>query len=277
MSSDVQSLSAATACDTLRELWSGGSPGYLSEEPLLRGAQFDLLRVLKDVTASIGDPADLEMSLDQITRGAREVIPGVDHASVSVMSSDGAIVTLAPTDPRSVQGDLLQYECGEGPCVEAVRTRADVATDDIAQDARWPRYGPQAAALGIKAQLALTLSKGDLTLGALNLYSDTSGPLRESHDLAELFAAQAALALDFSRTVTTLGEAVATRREIGMAMGLVMERYGLDAERAFAFLVRVSQTTNTKLRIVAAEFVKTSAVGARSSRSDSPVAHGLGS
>jgi AmiR/NasT family two-component response regulator len=34
-----------------------------------------------------------------------------------------------------------------------------------------------------------------------------------------------------------------------------MERYQIDEERAFAFLVRISQDTNVKLRDVAAEFV----------------------
>lgn len=243
----------------------------------MTGATSDLFRVLRDVTASIGDPAELEMTLDQITRGARAMIPGVDHASVSVMTSGGEITTLAPTDPRSAQGDQLQYECGEGPCVEAARTRADVSTDDIGSDARWPRYGPQAAELGIKAQLAMTLTKGDLKLGALNLYSEAPGPLQEASELAELFAAQAALAVGLSRTVSTLGEAVTTRRDIGVAIGLLMERYGLDSERAFAFLVRLSQTANIKLRTVAAELVKTSSTGSESDPSDASVGHGVGS
>jgi AmiR/NasT family two-component response regulator len=48
---------------------------------------------------------------------------------------------------------------------------------------------------------------------------------------------------------------VKTRQAVGRAVGIVMERYGLNEQRAFAFLARVSQTRNVKLRQVAAEMV----------------------
>lgn len=44
-----------------------------------------------------------------------------------------------------------------------------------------------------------------------------------------------------------------------MAVGMTMERYGLDEERAFSFLVRVSQTSNTKMRLVAKEIISQAA------------------
>jgi AmiR/NasT family two-component response regulator len=40
-----------------------------------------------------------------------------------------------------------------------------------------------------------------------------------------------------------------------MAIGIVMERYGVEEDRAFAFLVRVSQDSNVKLREVAADII----------------------
>jgi len=47
-----------------------------------------------------------------------------------------------------------------------------------------------------------------------------------------------------------------SRKAIGQAIGIVQERYGMDEERAFQFLVRVSQTGNIKLREVADELVR---------------------
>ena len=44
---------------------------------------------------------------------------------------------------------------------------------------------------------------------------------------------------------------------IAQACGLVMERYNIDAVRAFALLTRVSSTQNIKMRDVAAELVFT--------------------
>jgi AmiR/NasT family two-component response regulator len=42
---------------------------------------------------------------------------------------------------------------------------------------------------------------------------------------------------------------------IGQAIGILMERYQMNDDRAFAFLVRASSQTNTKLRDVAKEVV----------------------
>jgi AmiR/NasT family two-component response regulator len=44
--------------------------------------------------------------------------------------------------------------------------------------------------------------------------------------------------------------------EVGQAIGIVMERYGIDGERAFQFLVRASSTSNIKLRVIAEELVQ---------------------
>jgi GAF domain-containing protein len=117
----------------------------------------------------------------------------------------------------------------------------------------------------VVSQLALRLYNNDVTLGALNLYSDGEGPFdAASREMADLFAAAAATALGLSRAVTTLNEAVATRTSIGTAIGIVMERYDLDQEAAFAFMVRVSQTGNIKLRLVAEQIVGEASLKARS-------------
>lgn len=52
-----------------------------------------------------------------------------------------------------------------------------------------------------------------------------------------------------------LRHAVHARQRIGEAVGILMERYGLDHEAAFSYLVRESNQSNTKLRDVAAGIV----------------------
>jgi hypothetical protein len=49
--------------------------------------------------------------------------------------------------------------------------------------------------------------------------------------------------------------ALNTRLQIGQAEGLLMARYGVDADAAFRMLVRLSQDTHLKLREVAARIV----------------------
>ena len=49
--------------------------------------------------------------------------------------------------------------------------------------------------------------------------------------------------------------ALQTRMVIGQAAGILMQRDGLSAERAFALLVETSQQTNLKLRDIAQRLV----------------------
>ena len=64
--------------------------------------------------------------------------------------------------------------------------------------------------------------------------------------------------------VTTLNDALQTRLHIGQAQGLLMARYALNPDQAFALLVRISQSENVKLRDVAAQIVAEATRGAES-------------
>ena len=50
---------------------------------------------------------------------------------------------------------------------------------------------------------------------------------------------------------TGMTTALDTRKLIGQAQGILMERFGIDGDRAFGFLVRQSQQRNVKLRLLA--------------------------
>jgi len=128
-------------------------------------------------------------------------------------------------------------------------------SSDVGADPRWPRYAVAAQALGIRAQAGLRLFQRGKAHGGLNLYALRSGAFDDHRQLVEMFKSQASLALGFASELTDLQRAMETRTTIGQALGIVMERYGLNEQRAFAFLVRMSQTTNTKLRDIAASVV----------------------
>ena len=63
------------------------------------------------------------------------------------------------------------------------------------------------------------------------------------------------MAIADASEITGLTEAVHARTVIGQAVGIVMQRYRLPDDRAFAFLARLSQARNVKLRRVAQEMV----------------------
>ncbi len=79
-----------------------------------------------------------------------------------------------------------------------------------------------------------------------------------SAETARLFATHAAIILGHAQQEDQLNEALRNRKTIGQAIGILMERYRIDADRAFQFLIRASSTSNVKLRDVAEEVVTSS-------------------
>lgn len=218
----------------------------------------NLVDVMAQVAESLRFPADTQDALEAITLGAVEAVPGIEHASISITGTDGQIQTLAPTDVLAVHADELQYELGEGPCLSAVLDDPVVQVDDIRNDLRWPAYGPRVAKqLGIGSQLAFQFRAEPHARGGLNLYSGRPYAITaETRQIGALFANLAAVAMGWTRQTRSLTEALETRTMIGQAIGVLMERYRLDTDRAFAFMVRTSQTGNIKLRDVAAGIVE---------------------
>jgi hypothetical protein len=130
-----------------------------------------------------------------------------------------------------------------------------VLVDDLAAAVEFPRYAPRVVDLGVGAQAAIQLVDGSQRAG-LNLYARTAGSFdRATVQFAELFATQAGALLGYAEQVEQLSEALHTRTDIGTAVGILMERYGLDRHQAFAFLSRNSQTRNIKVRVLALQVI----------------------
>jgi GAF domain-containing protein len=203
-----------------------------------------------------------EETLDTIARTAKEVLPGFDHVGVAIASRSGEVETKAGTDPLVWELDRLQYSLDEGPCLSALREDTVVVVPDARHEQRWPRYLPAAIRAGLRSQMAVRLSLDrEGALGGLNLYSTIrDGIDAETAELAASFATHAAIALSRAREIANLNDALASRKVIGQAIGIIMERYQLNEHRAFAFLVRASSHSNIKLRDIAQELVDESNV-----------------
>jgi transcriptional regulator with GAF, ATPase, and Fis domain len=223
-----------------------------------RGSSPDSIAVaLAAAARTIHATVSTEEALDAIARAARASVPGFDHVGVSISHRDGRLETLAGTDQLVWELDSIQYSLDEGPCVGAIRESPVVAAEDIRHDQRWPRYVPQAVDKGVKAQMGLRLYTHEGTLGGLNLYSTSRGKIDPDALLAaEIFATHAALALGHARKETQLNDALASRKTIGQAIGILTERYQINDERAFQFLVRASSASNLKLRDIAEELAQ---------------------
>ncbi len=214
----------------------------------------DLVETARRLAESL-QPGDLDQTLSAITQAAVELLPDVSSASITVRHRDGRLDTFAQTDDDLLAVDAAQYALQEGPCYEAASEDVHVLSPDLAHDDRFDRYAEVALQYGVRAQAGLRLFETGKSSGALNLYSQRLGSFEDFDALGALFTHQAAMAIGYAREVHNLNEAVATRTGIGQAVGIVMERYGLTDERAFAFLARLSQHRNVKLRLVAQEII----------------------
>lgn len=202
-------------------------------------------------TASSHEPTAQEAALGSLAASAARNIPGVDFVSITVREGDSQLYTAAATDSLAEKADALQYELREGPCYAAVTDERFVMVNDMAAAVEFPRYGPRVVDLGVRAQAAIQLVDGRRRAG-LNLYARTAGNFdRATVQFAELFATQAGALLGYAEQVEQLSDGLHTRTDIGTAVGIVMERYGIDRHQAFAFLARNSQNENVKLRILA--------------------------
>ena len=217
----------------------------------------DIAHAVAAAARSINHPQSLDETLQAIAYVARDSVPGFDHVGISTLHRNGKVETRAATGHLVYELDTIQYDLGEGPCVETLREAPMVSAPAIRHDQRWPRYVPEAVQAGLRSQLAVRLYvDGEGTLGGLNLYSTSSDEVSsEAESTAELFAVHAAIALDYARERDTLNQALESRKVIGQAIGIIMERYEMSEDRAFAFLVRASSHSNLKLRDIAQELV----------------------
>ncbi|AIY16776.2 ANTAR domain-containing protein [Pimelobacter simplex] len=210
---------------------------------------------LTEAAQAINSHRSLDDTLDAIVRAAQQTVPGFEHVGISITHSNGTIETRAGTGQLVWEVDELQYKLAEGPCYDAIRHGGVTVMDDVDKEDRWPRYVDEVRRLGLHAQMGLQLYTDDGTLGGLNFYSWKPGVDPDAVQLAELFAAHAAIALGRARHEHQLNESVASRQAIGTAVGIIMERYRIPEDRAFQFLVRASSTSNIKLRAIAQEIV----------------------
>ncbi|GAA1154328.1 GAF and ANTAR domain-containing protein [Nocardioides aquiterrae] len=196
--------------------------------------------------------SDVGTTFDSVVTRAVEMVPGCTHATITLRKRRGTAETVAATDEMVERLDGVQYDFGEGPCLDAAFDRGNVVVDDTAAGTRWPRWSAEACVQGVGSLMAIRLHAGDETLGALNLFAETPGTFSgESGDVALIYAAHATEAMSKARLVAGLRAALESRHIIGIAQGVLAARYDISYERAFEVLHRYSNDHNLKLRDVA--------------------------
>ncbi|WP_059016923.1 ANTAR domain-containing protein [Mycobacterium sp. M26] len=218
----------------------------------------DLAVRMAELARATAPPSTVDDVLAGVTAAAVEMIPGTDTCGVLLIGKGGRYESLFGTSPLIYELDALQEQCGEGPCISAAVDELIVRTDDFSEERRWPKYSAAVTELGVRSGLSFKLYTSATTAGALNLFGLTPHAFNgESEAIGAVLAAHAASAILASRHGEQLEAALNTRDTIGQAKGVIMERFNVDAVRAFEMLRELSQSTNTRLIDIANRVIET--------------------
>jgi GAF domain-containing protein len=190
------------------------------------------------------------------------------YAGVALATPGGGAEVGAVTDPVVAALYTTQIEAGQGPMLTAMTSGTPVYIADVDREDRWPHWRAEVTAAKIRSVLHVPMKAGDKVIGVLSLY--TLHPDAFSADdeaVAHILARHASVAVATARQEANLAQAVDARKLVGQAMGILMERFDLDSNQAFAVLRRYSQDTNTKLRDVAQQLIDTRKLPTRRDRS----------
>jgi GAF domain-containing protein len=165
-------------------------------------------------------------------------------ASITVLGQAEHPSTICASDGVAAQVEELQFELGEGPHWEALRTGVPVSVADVATDscARWPVFGAAVASgTAARALFSIPLTLGAVTIGVVDLYRCDPGEL-DPGELAMARRLAGSAAAPALRTAvrsadkeekTALREVPEMRREVHQATGMLLAQLDTTATDAF--------------------------------------------
>jgi hypothetical protein len=184
---------------------------------------------------------------------------GVRTAGLVVGGRDGRVVVV-PEDGSLVPALwAIEQELGEGPTVDAFG-RGDTALVHTLVDVgdAWPRWVPEARALGVGAWLSVPSATDEVT-AVVSAYSTRPRRWQEAEaaaarvlaDLAAGWAAHAHELDQVRRTAAQLQDALDHRLVIEQAKGILAGELGCSLDQAFALLRQHARSNNAAVRSVA--------------------------
>lgn len=214
-----------------------------------------LAREFRDLSDFLHGGGAASTARQRLVDLATTSIAGCDWAGITVRPTKGIAHSLTPGQDVVKEIDEYQHSIGEGPCLDAARTRDPVLSRDLSQEDRWPRFCVYALA-ETPVRGALSFHLADVpSPTALNLYSASPMGLDdEAVTSASLFAIHASMMIahaESAHQAATLGAALTTSRQIGAAVGILMALHKITEDQAYDLLRTASNRLNRKLRDIA--------------------------
>ena len=169
-----------------------------------------LAEVLSEFARTMLTNFSIEGILDRLVERIVDVMP-VTGAGVTLMSPEGVPRYVAASDRAALGFERLQFDVGEGPCMDVYESGLPVCVPNLGNETRFPKFTRGALECGLVAVFAFPLRHDNGQVGALDLYRHTRGPLAT----ASLKSAQtlADVAAAYLLSATTRADLEASRKE----------------------------------------------------------------
>ncbi len=187
--------------------------------------------------ATLSAPTEHSTLLEQIVQAAMHVLGARAGSLYLVDETEEALVWEVALGERAAALVGQRIPLGQGVAGWVAATGQAIAVSDVQQDPRWAQDIGRAVGYTPKTMLAMPLLLGDRVIGVLQLLDKDGGRPFSATDMATLglFANQAAVAIDQSRSMRSLSHLVRA------ALAGLNDADGLS-ERAAAFAATVADS-----------------------------------
>jgi hypothetical protein len=193
-------------------------------------------------------------------------MPSLLSATAELAGSAGAVMALfdssqaealfLASDATARRVHDLEFNLGEGPSIDATKTRSTVTASGRQMCERWQIFGPEAAALDVHAIAATPLQAGPACLGTLTVLN----PVREVSDPAiDLLGEALAYSLIDAFQAGAEGLIPVDGDHwtgIYKAVGMISARHGCSPADALALIRARAFTTGSDVHEVAGRIIR---------------------
>jgi len=220
--------------------------------------------VFIELSDTLVDDFDVIEFLDRLAAHCSELL-GVSACGILLADHHGALNLVAASTEQARLVELTQLQNLQGPCFDAFSTGHPVQHPDLrTARGRWPRFTTAAVSAGYLSVQALPMRLRNTVLGAVNLFSETTGELdTDTITLGQALADAATIGIVHQRALARqevvteqLQTALNSRILIEQAKGFLSHSLDLGVDEAFALLRSYARANNRRLTEVADDVVQ---------------------
>ena len=215
----------------------------------------ELAGLLHELSVYLLAADDVPGALDRLAAFGRRAVPGVLRCSV-VLIGDGTPLSHASAGATGQAFDDLQYAVGEGPGLDASRTRSLITAQDLPADPRWPQLADCARECGVLSVASIPLEVQRSSVGALSIFLDRPNGVEPTLLLTAMaIVGQAEVLLgEVERREGLRGGAV-----IDQAVGVIIAQRGCGVQEAYDVLRDTAQRLGMDRQVVAERLIAAAA------------------